>query len=106
MAPTTDSSRFSLPFWVVTQRKGALALPVMPSDAPGYAAAFSTAHLAATYMVKRGETSFEFTLVSRATLRGWADNLRQMGGKGICLDPAPDRCGDSIDLDEIDAKLS
>lgn len=78
----------------------------MPSDAPGYAAAFSTAQLAAAYMVKRGETSFEFTLVSRATLRAWADDLRQMGVRGICLDPAPDRCGDSIDLDEVEAKLS
>lgn len=100
-----DQSRFKLPFWTVTQREGALALPVMPSDSPGYVAAFSTAHLATAYMVKRGDTAFEFKLVARATLRELIANLRQIGAKGICLDPAPDTCGNSINIDEMEAKL-
>ncbi len=38
-------------------------------------------------MVARGETGWENKMVSRSTLAGLMAGLRQIGMRGLCLDP-------------------
>ncbi len=44
----------SFPFWIITQRRDLISLPVEPEGMPGYIAAFTAALDATTFMVERG----------------------------------------------------
>lgn len=57
---------------------------------PGYIAAFTAAHDATTFMVERGETGWEFKMISRSTLAGLLNDLRLVGKKGFCMNPTND----------------
>ncbi len=92
------------PIWIVTQRRGLISQPVEPDGVKGYAAGFSNAEAAARFMVARGETAWETTLVvGRATLGTLTADLRRIGVQGLCLDPDGSGCGEAITFDQLDA---
>ena len=93
--------KLKFPFWVITQRRDLMSLPVVPHDLPGYIAAFSTPQGATGYMVDRGETAWEFRLVSRSTFLDLITDLRRLGIRGVCLDPAPGDCGARMEFDAL-----
>lgn len=78
------------PFWIVTQRRDLISMPVEPEGMPGYVAAFATAQDATTFMVGRGETSWEIKMISRVTLAPLLGDLRRLGVQGVCLNPTGD----------------
>lgn len=90
------------PFWIVTQRRGPISLPVEPHGMPGYIAAFSSAEKAASFMTQRGETEWENQLVSRSTLDSLIEELRTMVGmRGVCLDPTSSESGKLIGFESF-----
>lgn len=95
-------AEFSCPFWIVTQRRGLISQPVEPHGMPGFIAAFTTAEKAASFMVGRGETKWENKLVARSTLASLKEDLRRIGVRGVCLDPAEGECGTKIAFDELE----
>ena len=95
--------KLQFPFWVVTQRRDLMSFPVVPHDMPGYIAAFSTAQGGTAYLVDRGETSWEFRMVSRSTFLDLMADLRNLGIKGVCLDPRPGECGAKMEFDVLAA---
>ncbi len=76
-------------------------MPVEPVGMPGYIAAFGAAADAANFMVERGETSWEFKLISRSTLASLLSELRLLGKKGFCIDPKEEG-GKSVDFDSLE----
>ena len=100
------TSKLNFPFWVVTQRRDLMSLPIVPHDMPDHIAAFSTAQRATDYMVDRGETSWEFKLVSRSTFLDLMTDLRKLGIKGVCLDPTPGECGTQMGFDALAARTA
>jgi hypothetical protein len=91
------------PFWIVTQRRGVISLPVEPEDVRGFTAVFTTAEKAAAFMAERHETEWECRQVSRSMLVTFLEDVRVMvGTQGICLDPAKGKCGRKITFDEIE----
>jgi hypothetical protein len=98
---STTMSPISFPFWIVTQRRGFKSPPVEADDMPGIIAVFTTAEAAASFMVSRGETEWENKLVARATLASLLAELRQIGARGICVDPGRNQFGMTFSLDEL-----
>jgi hypothetical protein len=47
------------PFWMVSSRQADITLPVVPVDAAGFVATFSTVEMATAFMVRRGETNWQ-----------------------------------------------
>lgn len=92
----------TFPFWIINQRRDLLSLPVQPAGTPGYVAAFSDAQKATAFMVGRGETSWEFKLVSRSSLASLLIELRLIGMRGLCLDPDEHGGGTAIDFDQME----
>jgi hypothetical protein len=101
MAPT-----LIFPFWIVTQRRGLFTKPVELDGMPGFVAAFTAAERAATFMVSRGETEWENRLVSRSSLADLVRDLRQLGIKGVCLDPTAEGSTATIPLEELEGPRS
>lgn len=87
------------PFWIVTQRRGLISQPVELAGIPGFIAAFSTAEIAAKFMVARGETVWE------NTFRELIADLRRIGMQGLCLDPGGGT-DSTITFDEMDRDSS
>jgi hypothetical protein len=100
------TSALSFPLWIVTQRQGLFTKPVELEGLPGFVAAFTAAERAATFMVSRGETEWENRLVSRSSLVDLVRDLRQLGVKGLCLDPTPEGPTTTIPLDELEGPRS
>ena len=97
-------AELKFPLWIVTQRRGLISQPVAPDGMPGFAAAFSRAEDAATFMVARGETEWENRLVTgRSTLHSLIADLRQIGMQGVCLDPAKGNGGTKVPFDEMES---
>lgn len=92
------------PFWVVTVRRGSVAVQLR-ADQPHSIAAFTTAPQAAKFAVEHGETAFESLLVSRATFLPLAMELLRCGVQTLYLDPDTEgRAG--YDLATAAARLS
>jgi len=89
------------PFWIVTQRRGLISLLVEPADAAGFIAAFSTAGKAAKFMVDRGATEWDNKLVFRANLADLVADLRNLGARGLCLNPTKDGGGAKVAFDQL-----
>jgi hypothetical protein len=87
----------SFPFWLITQRRDLISMPVEPDGMPGEVAAFA----ATTFMVERGETGWEFKMISRSTLAGLLNDLRLVGKKGLCMNPTNDG-GKKVEFDSLD----
>jgi hypothetical protein len=86
------------PFWMVYLP--GKAIPVL--HAGKYLAAFSTAQQGTTYMVNMGATAWEFKLMSRGTFLRLLPDLRAMGLKGVCLDPAGEKWERRVSFEEIE----
>ena len=89
------------PFWIVTQRRGRTSTPVELDEMPGFVVAFSTAEMAASFMVSRGEPEWENRLVVRSTLADLLADLRKLGVRGVCLDPGKNRSGEKLAFEEL-----
>jgi hypothetical protein len=87
------------PFCIITSRHADISLPVVPTDAMGYVAAFSTVEKATAYMQAMDQKNWQLRLVSRPTLDVLVTTLRALGVKGFSLDPSDNP--HKIDLDEI-----
>jgi hypothetical protein len=58
----------NFPFWIITQRRALISMPVEAEGKPGYIAGFSNTQDATAFMLGRGATNWEFKLLSRRTL--------------------------------------
>jgi hypothetical protein len=93
------------PFWIVTQRRGLISQPVEPEGMKGFAATFSKAEDAATFMVARKESAWETTLVvGPATLAPVVADLRRIGMRGLCFNPSAEGGGVTITFDQLEAR--
>src|SRR5688500_13426599 len=81
------SHALTFPFWLITQRRGPDSVPVFVGSSAGYIACFRSAVDATEYMIGRGETAWEFRLVSRPELPALVKELRAVGAMGLILDP-------------------
>ncbi|HEX3654772.1 MAG TPA: hypothetical protein VHY91_09165 [Pirellulales bacterium] len=101
----TMISKFSFPFWIVTQRHGSISRPIESKGMPGFIVAFTAAENAASFMVGRGDTEWENKLVARSTLPSLLKDLRRIGIQGVCIDPINDGCGNTIVFEELERYL-
>lgn len=92
---------FRFPFWIVTQRQGTTLKPVQPAGMAGLLAVFPSAEHAAAFRENNGGTQREVRLVSRGTLQEMLPELRQLGIKGLCLDPDREGGGTPILFEEL-----
>ncbi len=90
----------TFPLFLVMSRDGQLTLPL--AVVPGYIATFSSAQKAAAFMFIRGDTNWQMTMVTRANFGVDAAALRQLGLKGLCLDPTRSSHDKLIDFDRIE----
>ena len=86
-------SRLSLPLLIVGRRLRQDTLRMQSKGMPGYAATFSTLEKASDFLEAYGESSWEFTVVTRPAMPDLISDLDRHGLLGICHDQQPDGTG-------------
>ena len=95
-------SRLSLPLLIVGRRLSQDMLRMQSKCMPGYAATFSTLAKASGFLEAYGESSWEFTVVTRPAMPELICDLERHGLLGICHDQLPDgTAGTAFTLAEL-----
>ena len=97
-------SRLRFPFLVLGRRQGAVLEHLRVASHPDFAVSFSSIRRASEFLTSRGESNWEFTLVSRVGMEVLIADLRAEGLKGLCQDVEPDgTCSALLSLDALES---